>query len=248
MQTSTIEQGNNHAQHGEAKGVRTLCIDIGGTGVKAIVLDAAGAPLTERARVETPQPAEPNAVLEVIDGIIREQGEFERVSIGFPGVVIDGVTKTAPNLDPAWAGFPLGEEMARRTGRPVRIANDAGIQGLGVIEGKGVEMVITLGTGMGCGLYVDGRYVPNIELAHHPFKKGQSYEDRIDNATRKKIGNKRWNKRVREVIAQLEPIFNYRKLYVGGGNARRLKTEGLPENVQIVDNVAGLLGGMKLWA
>ena len=228
--------------------MRTLCIDIGGSGIKAIVLDAAGAPLNERVRLETPQPAVPDAVLGVIEQLVRGQGEFDRVSVGFPGVVVDGVTKTAPNLDPSWAGFPLAEAIQKRTGKPVRAANDAGIQGLGVIEGRGVEMVLTLGTGMGCGLYVDGRYVPNLELAHHPFKKSDSYEDRVDNAARKKHGNKRWNERVLEVIEQVEPIFNYRQLYLGGGNAKHVLKEGLPANVVLVDNVAGLLGGIKLWS
>jgi polyphosphate glucokinase len=244
LHAPAVDQG--HARDIKA-GQRTLSIDIGGSGIKAIVLDDKGTPITERARIETPQPAVPESVLDVIEQLARAQGEFDRVSVGFPGVVIEGVTKTAPNLDPSWAGFALAEDVQRRTGKPVRVANDAGIQGLGVIEGKGVEAVITLGTGMGFGLYVDGRYVPNIELGHHPLKKGKSYEDRVDNATRKKIGNKRWNRRVREVIAQVEPIFNYRKLYLGGGNARHVKPEGLPENVQIVDNVAGLLGGIKLW-
>lgn len=228
--------------------MRTLCIDIGGSGIKAIVLDAAGAPLNERVRLETPQPAVPDAVLGVIEQLVRGQGEFDRVSVGFPGVVMDGVTKTAPNLDPSWAGFPLAEAIQKLTGKPVRAANDAGIQGLGVIEGRGVEMVLTLGTGMGCGLYVDGRYVPNLELAHHPFKKGDSYEDRVDNAARKKHGNKRWNERVLEIVEQVEPIFNYRKLYLGGGNAKHVIKEGLPANVVLVDNVAGLLGGIKLWS
>lgn len=228
--------------------MRTLCIDIGGSGIKAIVLDAAGAPLNERVRLETPQPAVPDAVLGVIEQLVRGQGEFDRVSVGFPGVVVDGVTKTAPNLDPSWEGFPLAEAIQKCTGKPVRVANDAGIQGLGVIEGRGVEMVLTLGTGMGCGLYVDGRYVPNLELAHHPFKKSDSYEDRVDNAARKKHGNKRWNERVLEVIEQVEPIFNYRKLYLGGGNAKHVTKEGLPANVVLVDNVAGLLGGIKLWS
>ena len=228
--------------------MRTLCIDIGGSGIKAIVLDAAGAPLNERVRLETPQPAVPDAVLGVIEQLVRGQGEFDRVSVGFPGVVVDGVTRTAPNLDPSWAGFPLAETIQKLTGKPVRAANDAGIQGLGVIEGRGVEMVLTLGTGMGCGLYIDGRYVPNLELAHHPFKKSDSYEDRVDNAARKKHGNKRWNERVLEVIEQVEPIFNYRQLYLGGGNAKHVLKEGLPANVVLVDNMAGLLGGIKLWS
>src|SRR4051812_11122140 len=96
--------------------MRTLSIDIGGTGIKAIVLDALGAPITERTRLETPQPAIPSAVLAIIDELIKTQGEFDRVSIGFPGVVMDGTTKVAPNLDPSWAGFALAHEIQRRTG------------------------------------------------------------------------------------------------------------------------------------
>lgn len=227
--------------------MRTLCIDIGGSGIKAIVLDLEGAPVTERARLETPDPATPDSVLPVILELARQQGDFDRVSVGFPGVVVDGTTRTAPNLDDSWTGFALASTLQDRLQKPVRAANDAGVQGLGVIERHGVEVVLTLGTGMGFALYVDGRYVPNIELAHHPFTKGKSYEDRIDNAARKKIGNKRWNRRVREVIGTLEPVFNYRRLYVGGGNARHLAKDDLPANVTLVDNVAGLLGGIRLW-
>lgn len=227
--------------------MRTLAIDIGGTGIKAICLDEAGEPVTERSRIETPHPATPDAVLRVLAELMQAQAPFDRISIGFPGVVKDGVTWTAPNLDPSWAGFPLVELIAERTGKPTRSANDAGIQGLGVIEGRGVEMLITLGTGMGCGLYIDGRYVPNLELGHHPFKKGKTYEERVSNVERKRIGNSRWKKRVREVIDQLEPVFNYRVLYVGGGNARLLDSDELPASVRLVDNAAGLLGGIRLW-
>jgi polyphosphate glucokinase len=227
--------------------MRTLCIDIGGTGIKAIVLDQEGRPVTERARLETPDPAVPNAVLTVIEEVVRSQGAFDRVSIGFPGVVIDGVAYTAPNLDGSWAGFELAAEVEKRLGAPVRAANDADIQGLAVVEGVGVEMLITLGTGMGAGLYIDGRLVPNLELGHHPFQKGKTYEERVSNAERKRVGNDRWNRRVRQVVAQLEPIFNYRTLFIGGGNARHLEADRLPKNVRIVENVAGLLGGIRLW-
>lgn len=227
--------------------MRTLCIDVGGSGIKAIVVDADGGALTERARIDTPQPATPEAVLEVIAELGRGQGELDRVSVGFPGVVIDGVTRTAPNLDPSWAGFALGRALEERFQKPVRVANDAGVQGLGVIEGRGTEVVITLGTGMGFGLYVDGRYVPNIELAHHPFEKKKTYEQRVGNVARKKVGNKRWNRRVRQVLETLGPIFNYRRVYLGGGNARHLVKEGLPEDATVIDNIAGLLGGVRLW-
>jgi polyphosphate glucokinase len=249
MQPST-ESAATHIDNGvEARpSPKTLCVDIGGSGIKAIVVDGAGKALGERKRVETPQPAHPEAVLGVVEELAREHGDFDRISVGFPGVVVEGVTRTAPNLDPSWAGFALGSEIERRLGKPTRVNNDAGLHGMAVIEGKGVEVVVALGTGMGFGLYVDGHYVPNIELAHHPFKKGRTYEERISNAERKRIGNKRWNGRVREVIAVMEPIFNYRKLYLGGGNAKKLDPEGLPENVRIVDGSAGLTGGFKLWA
>lgn len=230
--------------------MRTLCIDIGGTGIKGIILDVGGNPLSEHARVATPQPAVPETVLSVIEEIALAQGAFDRVSVGFPGVVMDNVTRTAPHLDNAsWVGFKLGEALEHRLQKPVRVANDAGIQGYGVIEGRGLEMVLTLGTGLGCGLYIDGHYVPNLELGHHPFgKRKLAYEDLVGDAVRKRVGKKRWNKQVRQVIAQLEPIFNYRKLYLGGGNSRRVDVKKLPANVVVVDNLAGLIGGLKLWA
>lgn len=226
--------------------VRTLAIDIGGTGVKALVLDATGNPLTERQRLETPKPATPEAVLEVIWKLLEPLGEFDRVSVGFPGVVVDGVTMTAPNLGEEWAGFDLAHAISERTHRPTRVLNDAGVQGYGVIEGKGVEMILTLGTGMGCALYNDGEYVPNLELAHHPFKKGKTYEQYIGIKALEKIGKRKWNKRVKEVVEQVLPIFNPRKLYLGGGNAKKVKFE-LPPNVTLTENVAGLLGGIALW-
>ncbi len=227
--------------------MNTLCIDIGGSGIKAITLDARGQVVHDRVRIETPHPATPAACLAVIEQLASAQGKFGRVSIGFPGVVVDGVTRSAPNLHEEWAGFELAAEVGKRLGKPVRAANDAGVQGLGVIEGKGVEAVITLGTGMGFGLYVDGRYVPNIELAHHPFRNRKTYEERVGNAALLRIGEQRWAGRVMKVVEQLAPIINYRKLYLGGGNSRLLDPAKLPENVVIVDNVAGLLGGLRLW-
>ena len=226
--------------------MRTLSIDIGGTGIKAITLDLAGSALTERTRIETPSPATPEAVLAVIDQLVKVQNEFDRVSVGFPGVVKDGVIKAAPNLDPSWEGFTLALEIERRLGRPARVLNDAAVQGLGVVEGLGFEVVITLGTGMGCAVYIDGRPA-GLELAHHPFHKGETYEERLGNAARKASGNKRWNKRVRRAVAQLDALFNYRKLYIGGGNTKHLDTSELPANIAVVENVAGLLGGIRLW-
>ncbi|HEY0557603.1 MAG TPA: ROK family protein [Thermoanaerobaculia bacterium] len=224
----------------------TFCLDIGGTGIKGFTADAADRPTGERVRIETPHPATPEAVMEVVGQIVRQMSFFDRVASGFPGVVVQGRTLTAPNLDPSWHGFDLAGALQELTGKPARVANDAGVQGLAVVEGAGTELVLTLGTGMGFALYVDGHYVPNIEMAHHPFRKKKTYEELVSNAALHKVGKKRWNRRVKRVIEQLAPIFNYRVLYLGGGNAKEIDFE-LPSNVKVIENVAGLLGGVKLW-
>jgi polyphosphate glucokinase len=229
-------------------GIRTLAIDVGGTGLKALILDAKGKALTERVRVPTPRPAHPDAVLEALLTLVKPLGKVDRISCGFPGVVVSGVVQTAPNLGtPQWQGFGLAEKLSTALGGvPSRVLNDAGVQGFGVIEGKGTEMVITLGTGMGCAIFVEGRYVPNVELAHHPLKKGKSYEEWVGARALEKVGKKKWNHRVRDVLGQVQPIFNPRVIYLGGGNAHKLKGE-LPKNVKVTENVAGLLGGIALW-
>ena len=230
-----------------ANNASTLCIDIGGTGLKLMVVSGGGKALTERLRVETPKPATPSAVLAALKKLIAQvRAPYERVSVGFPGVVVSSVVQTAPNLHAAFSGFALGKAISRLTGRPTRVLNDAGVQGHGVIQGRGTELCVTLGTGFGFALYVDGKYVPNLEMAHHPFKDGLTYEQYVGAAALEEVGKKKWNKRVRRVVRQLEPIFNYRVLYVGGGNAKKL-TVDLPTNVKRVENLAGLLGGVRLW-
>jgi polyphosphate glucokinase len=231
----------------DVQGPRTLTIDIGGSGLKMLVLDPRGRPLSERSRVPTPRPATPAAMLRALGGLIARQPRFDRVSVGFPGVVIDGVVETAPNLDASWHGHDLGAALRRLTKRPVRVCNDADVQGLGDVSGKGVELVLTLGTGLGSALFVDGRLVPNLELGHHPFRDGKTYEDLLGRAALDKHGKKRWRKHVVQAIAQLQPIFNFRTLYLGGGNAALLRQKDLPKNVRMCSNEAGLLGGIMLW-
>jgi polyphosphate glucokinase len=225
--------------------VRTLAVDIGGTGIKTLVLDEAGKPLTERTRVDTPQPATPAALIGAIVGLAREQGEFDRASVGFPGVVRKGVVRTAPNLDAKWIGVDLAKALTKAFARPTRVCNDADIQGYGVIKGKGVELVITLGTGLGSALFVEGSLI-HLELAHHQAWKGRTYEEELGLKALKKVGKKKWNKRLLRAIQALERLFIYDTLYLGGGNANHV-TVDLPRNVRIVPNVAGLLGGIALW-
>ncbi len=227
--------------------VRTLAVDIGGSGIKMLVLDATGNPQTERSRTETPNPAKPEPIIAAITDLASQQSEFERVSVGFPGVVHHGIIKTAVNLDPDWVGFDLATVLSQRlSGKPVRVANDADIQGLGAVSGHGVELAITLGTGFGSALFVDGKLVPNLEIAHHQFRKGDTYEEQLGRAALEKIGGQRWNRRLEKALASLEHLFNYDRLYIGGGEAKKV-TLDLPPNVIIVPNITGLLGGIALW-
>ncbi|HEY2797179.1 MAG TPA: ROK family protein [Thermoanaerobaculia bacterium] len=229
-----------------ASSPRTLCVDIGGTGIKTLIVDPNGKPLTERLRVDTPRPATPRAVIGAILGLARRQGRFDRVSVGFPGVVRRGVTLTAPNLHPTWIGVDIDRALTKGLGRPVRAANDADVQGLGAVRGRGVELMVTLGTGFGSSLFVDGKLVPNVQLAHHSGWNAKTYEEELGNAALKKAGKKKWNKRVRKAIASLDALFNYDRLYIGGGNARKI-TIALPPQVKVVSNIEGLLGGIALW-
>lgn len=224
----------------------TLTIDVGGSGIKGRAFRGPDTPVTERLRIKTPRPAESPAVINVIGKLLDKQRPYDRVSVGFPGVVVDGVVKTAPNLDGNWKGVRLAKKLEKMAGVPVRIINDADMQGFGAIEGKGVEMVLTLGTGMGSALYVDGRSIPNLEFGHHPFERGFTYEERLGQAALDKIGKAKWNRRVSRAVVLLRRIFNFRKLYIGGGNARQLKLE-LPPDVLIVKNAIAFVGGVKLW-
>ncbi|MBW4475033.1 MAG: ROK family protein [Stenomitos rutilans HA7619-LM2] len=229
----------------DEKRLQTLAVDIGGSGIKVMVLDENGKPLTERDRVETPHPAKPEPVIAAVVGLAKGKA-FDRVSVGFPGVVKAGVTKTAVNLDPDWLNVDLADVLSQQLGTPVRVINDADMQGLGAIEGQGVELVITLGTGVGGALFLDGKLVPNLEPGHHEFRKGDTYEQQLGNAALEDIGKRKWNDRLSKAIASLEHLFNYDTLYIGGGNAKCV-TLDLPQNAKIVPNVTGLLGGIALW-
>lgn len=229
-----------------AQGPRTLAIDIGGTGIKAMLLDPAGKPLTDRLRAKTPNPGTPQAIIKIVAGFAQQLGEFDRVSVGFPGVIKKGVVYTAANLDKKWVEFPFAEELSKQLGKPVRMANDAVVQGLGGVSGVGVELVITLGTGMGAGLYLDGVPIPSLEMGHHPFRKGKTYEDYLGKRALAKEGRKRWNKRLAEAIEQLYRVFYYDQLYIGGGNTGKISIQ-LPKNTKIISNEDGILGGIKLW-
>ena len=228
--------------------LRTLAIDIGGTGIKAALLDDTGNMIGERQRVPTPaKPVAPDDLLRAIDQAITPLGTFERVSVGFPGYVRDGRILTAPNLGTeSLANFDLQSVLAEHLGKPVRVLNDADVQGFGAIEGRGIEMVLTLGTGAGTAIFRDGEVIPHLELAHHPISGNKTYDEYIGNAARRKKGKKTWNKRVAKAIDILREVVRFDHLYIGGGNAKDI-TFPLSADVTIVPNTDGLTGGIRLW-
>lgn len=228
-------------------GPLTLAIDIGGSHLKAGVLTASGEMSSGPARVETPKPAKPDVVVASLIGLSGQLGGFDRASVGFPGVVRGDFVFTAPNLGTThWRRFPLGSVLAENLGKPVRMLNDASIQGLGVIAGRGLECVLTMGTGMGFALFQGGRIAPHLELSQHPIKTNKTYDEYVGESALEAVGHKHWNRRLRKIIDVLEAVINYDMLYIGGGNARLVETP-LPSNVKIVSNEAGITGGVRLW-
>lgn len=227
--------------------MKVLSIDIGGTGLKAAVVDEAGNLLTPRVRVGTPHPSPPDTLVEALVNLVAAITDYEGVSVGFPGVVRQGRVITAPNLGGAiWKDFDLAGALASRLGKPVHVLNDADMQGLAAVEGKGVEMVITLGTGFGSAIFMDGQLGVHLELSQHIFRKGETYNEQLGNLTLKKIGQKRWNRRVRRAIDAMRVLTNFDKLYIGGGNAAKINFE-LESDTKIIANEDGLKGGAWLW-
>jgi polyphosphate glucokinase len=225
---------------------KILTIDIGGSHVKAVILDAQGALISDYKRVPTPVPATPEAILTAIKRIVTEFS-FDKVSVGFPGYVKNGIVETAPNLGTeSWIHYNLAEAISQILQKPVKLVNDADLQGLGLAKGKGLELVITLGTGFGTALINNGILLPHLELAHHPVTKKKTYDEYIGQKAQDKIGKKRWNKRMEKVIRILKVVFHYDSLFISGGNADKLNFK-LDSNITIDSNRDGIKGGAKLW-
>jgi polyphosphate glucokinase len=241
-------------------GPRTLAIDVGGTGLKAVVLDPEGEMISERVRVETPYPCPPSVLLDELDKLAKNQPEYDRVSVGFPGAIRRGRVrevpafsrrgpgeKPDPDLGAKWSGFELEDSLQERFGRPTRVANDADVQGCAVATCAGMELVITLGTGVGCAVFFDGALLPHMELSHGRFAEGLSIEVACGDHHREKIGNKAWRKLVMSALDTFEAMVLPDHIFIGGGNAKRLDPDTLGPNRTVVPNISGLLGGIKLW-
>ncbi|HEY4333175.1 MAG TPA: ROK family protein [Ilumatobacteraceae bacterium] len=239
---------------------RTLAIDIGGTGLKASVLDHTGAMMADRVRIETEYPCPPDDMVSRLVTLTKPLPAYDRISVGFPGVVRGGLilsaphfvtkagpgTKVVPALVKAWNRYDLSGALLTDLHKPVRTINDADMQGLDVIKGDGLELVVTLGTGVGTAVFVNGRLGPRIELSHHEFHDGEDYNTYLGDHALKTVGKKKWNRRVQRLIATLDALFFPDHMFIGGGNNRHI-TGTLDSHITIIDPNAGILGGLKLW-
>ena len=242
--------------------VRTLSVDIGGSGLKASVLDPNGVMLVDRVRVATPYPAPPDVLVEALTALVEPiEQDYHRASVGFPGLVRGGRVIEVPSLSrrvyggerdaglaAEWHEFDLGQALAEAFTVPVKVVNDADMQGCAVAQGHGMEFVMTLGTGVGTALFNDGRLLPHMELSHGPFRKGQTFEIALGNAERKRIGNQKWAQRVHQAIRDFDDMLYFDHLYVGGGNAKHLKVADIGTKATIVPNTAGIVGGVRIWS
>jgi len=209
--------------------MRVLGIDIGGTGIKAAPVDVTtGKLLADRQKIETPRPALPDPVADVVKQLITAFSWSGPVGITFPGVVTDGVTRTAANLDPAWIGLDAAALFGRAAGNQVRVLNDADAAGMAEMRfgagagEKGTVLMLTFGTGIGSALFTESILVPNTEFGHIEIR-GQDAEKRASERA-KDLGDLSWGKwagRVDEYLQHIEALLSPHLIIVGGGVSKQ---------------------------
>ena len=244
------------------KNMNALGIDIGGSRIKAAAVNLeAGCTATKRQRLDTPDPSEPEAVLDACVEVARPFGDLSPVGVGFPGVIRDGVVLTAENLHKDWIGFELEKSLSERMGRPVRALNDADAAGVAEIRfgaGRGVSgtvVLLTVGTGLGSAVFTDGQLLPNTEFGRMFFGRKREAEAYVADPAREKAGldDAEWAARMEEVLAMIEKLYWPRLIIVGGGGAKnfdevrdRIHTRAELLHAE-AKNKAGIIGA-ALWA
>jgi polyphosphate glucokinase len=243
---------------------KTLAIDCGGTGIKGSVLDSAGQMLADKVRVRTPYPLPPERFVGIIGKLASRLPTADRATVGMPGMIRHGRVVSTPHYitvrgphsevlpeqEAAWRGFDVRAELAAELGMPTVVLNDAEVAAAGAITGQGFEVLFTLGTGLGCAIFDDGRLLPHIEVSRSPVRRGRIYDTYIGDASRRRLGNTAWSKRVRDVLIGLKPMFEWDRLYLGGGNSIKLSQADLEQvggSILVVPNAAGIIGGVKVW-
>lgn len=239
-------------------------MDCGGGGIKTCLLDAGGFQVGKAQRTALRYPFSPDDLFSIIHTHATAIGSFDRLTVGMPGMIRHGVviytphyirkagphTKIAPELERAWNHLNIQSELQDRFGVPTLVLNDAEVAAAGVVSGTGLELVITLGTGLGNALLDEGRLAPHLEISHAPLRWGLTYDDFIGESERIRLGDSAWSRRVAKVIETLWPVLRWDKLYIGGGNSARIKPvvrEKL-ENVVFIPNAAGMNGGVRAWS
>jgi polyphosphate glucokinase len=231
-------------------------VDVGGSGIKAALVDtSSGELLSERHRIPTPQPATPDAVARTVAEVVALSGGDGPVGAGFPAALRDGISLTATNIDAGFVGVDVAALFTKRCGRPVALLNDADAAGLaeatfGAAKGvSGTVLILTVGTGIGSSLCVDGRLVPNTEFGHVRFK-GDIAEAHVSDAARQRDGLKwvEWGKRFNAYLKHMETVLYPSLIVVGGGAARKFEkfapslSLSTPVVPATLGNLAGLVG------
>jgi polyphosphate glucokinase len=244
--------------------VLTLSIDVGGSGLKASVVNAQGVMTTERVRMDTPYPCPPEQLVaslrDLVQPLVAGDEPIHRISVGFPGLVRHGHVIEVPSLSrptysgerdadlaAAWHGFDLAHALAQAFQLPTKVVNDADMQGCAVVSGRGLEFVMTLGTGVGTALFHEGTLLPHLELSHGPFRNGLTFDIALGNSQRKEIGKERWAKRVKKAVCDFEDMLFFDRIYIGGGNAKHLTPAEIGPKGEVVPNTSGILGGVRVW-
>ncbi len=242
----------------------TLAIDCGGGGIKASVLDSHGTMIAPPLRTPTPYPLPPALLVQTAVDLAARLPRADRVTMGMPGMIRHGVvvatphyitrsgprSKILPELVEEWRFFDMGRALGRALDLPTKVLNDAEVAGAGVVTGTGLEMIITLGTGLGNAVFDGGVLAPHIEVSQGFVRWGLTYDDYIGEHERLRLGDTHWSRRVRRIVDGLRPMYLWDRLYLGGGNSKRI-TAGhrakLGEDVIIVPNDAGIIGGVRAW-
>ena len=211
--------------------MQILGIDIGGTGIKAAVVDTAtGELITERTRVATPRPATPDAIGQTLKEVVEQHKWSGPVGIGFPAAIQHGIARTAANVDKSFIGLPIAECFSQHTGCPVYMANDADVAGLAEMrfgagkDNPSVVLIVTIGTGLGTALFSDGHLLPNTELGHVYLSNGLEAERYASEAVRvvKELKWKEWGERFNLYLTTMESLLWPDLIVLGGGVSEKL--------------------------